>query len=396
MTPKQGPRDAPETPHAAVASNAGAHALAGTSGALVILSANPIHDTGGGQRSAQLALEFLERAWAVLFVSHGQVTETVDLGLSYPHPRLVRASLTEVVAPSGAGIIDAFLAADEAVVVTQVPVPAWLPVLSRARRAGAVCVYDLIDEWGPELGAEWFRPRDERRVAAASQVLVATVPALRRRLLRSGRPVYTLPNAFNAHLFRADRAAPRPRDLPQGPVALYVGALWGGWMDWALVSRAARALPELSFVFVGDDRGEGRGLPDNCRFLGLKPQTSLPPYLAHAAVGMLPWRSDHVTQASSPLKVYEYIAMGLPVVAQALEHLREIPGLTPCADPDAFVAALDRAVNGGVSPELRASMADFAARSTWARRVDDLLELTRAARPARGGLIERLRRILGI
>lgn len=176
-------------------------------------------------------------------------------------------------------------------------------------------------------------------------------------------------------------------------MALYVGALWGGWMDWALVDRAARALPHVSFVFVGDHRGEGAGLPGNCAFLGLKAQGDLPAYLAHARVGILPWKDDAVTQATSPLKVYEYVAMGLQVAAPDLEPLRGIPGVRRCADPPAFVTAVAEAVAAGPDDDTRAAMASFAAGQAWPRRVDALLALAEGARsrPTPGvGLLGRL------
>jgi hypothetical protein len=150
----------------------------------VILSANPIHDTGGGQRSAQLALELLDRDWAVLFVSHGKVTETVDLGMTYDHPRLRSVVLHEVTADGGAAIVDPFLGHGRSIVVTQVPVRAWEPVLARARAKGAVTVYDCIDRWDSELGRGWYRAGAERRIAQASDVLVASATELIHHLER--------------------------------------------------------------------------------------------------------------------------------------------------------------------------------------------------------------------
>lgn len=368
--------------------------------AAVILSANPIHDTGGGQRSAQIALELLERDHAVLFVSHGRVTETVDLGLSFDHPRLVQTSLADVGGRRGRAVLDPFLAHPRSLVLTQIAVPSWLPVLRSARRMGAVSVYDLIDEWESELGRGWYRRGTERRVAALSHLLVATAPSLQRRLReRTRRPAALLPNGFNSRVFRPSAAYARPHDLPGGPVALYVGALWGGWMDWALVDRAARALPEVSFVFVGDHRGEGAGLPGNCAFLGLRAQGDLPAYLAHARVGILPWKDDALTQATSPLKVYEYVAMGLQVAAPRLEPLEGIPGVRRCADPPAFVAAVAEAVAGGPGAATRAAMASFAEGQAWPRRVDALLALAEGARARPtpgGGLLGRLGRWLAL
>jgi glycosyltransferase involved in cell wall biosynthesis len=356
-------------------------ATAGARQCAVLLSANPMHDTGGGQRSAQLALELLDRGFAVLFVSHGEVTETVDLGLRFDHPRLVEASLREVLDDvskgDGVAALDIFLGVERALVLTQVPVREWEPALAKARAAGAVTVYDCIDLWNSELGRGWYRRGAEEDVARRSTVLVASAPELVQHVeLMAEREAHLLPNAYNSRIFRPDAAAPRPEDLPQGgSVALYVGALWGGWLDWDLVRRAAEALPETRFVFVGDHRKEGRGLPANCVFLGLRPQRSLPGYLAHADVAFLPWSANAVTQATSPLKIYEFVAMGLPVVAPALETLRGIPGVMLTQGEAGFIDALRETRRSRLTPEVRAAMSAFAARSSWVQRVDELLSV---------------------
>lgn len=357
-----------------------------------------MHDTGGGQRSAQIALELLARGWAVLFVSHDRVTETVDLRLSFKHPRLLECGLEVALRESGHETLRAFLRHPDAIVITQIPVRSWLPILSLARTTGAVRVYDLIDEWDSELGYGWYRRGAERRVLARSDVVVATAPSLQRHLAaRSSRPVAMLPNAFNHRIFSPHREYGRPTDLPDDPVALYVGSLWGSWMDWDLLQAAALALPSVSFVFIGDHRTEGAGLPANCRFLGLKAQSDLPAYLRHASVALLPWKNDRVTQATSPLKVFEYVAMGLRVVAPALEPLSGIPGVIPCTGAPAFEEALRDAVTTAPTAAEREGMTAFAAAHSWDRRVDALLSLVAQARRTRGtpSLRERLRELTG-
>jgi glycosyltransferase involved in cell wall biosynthesis len=362
-----------------------ASAADGAAGVLVILSANPIQDTGGGQRSAQIALELLVRDFAVVFVSHGKVTETVDLDLRYDHARLVQLELSEALEPRLHASIEAVLALPAAILLTQVPVSSWLSMIEAGRAAGAAAVYDCIDRWDSELGRGWYRAEDELRVADASTHLIASAYELVDHLERlTGREVSLIPNAFNARLFGLDPiGAEAPSDLPESDrVAIYVGALWGGWLDWTLVRKAADAHAETAFVFVGDHRSEGRGLPANCHFLGLKPQTDLPSYLRRADVAFLPWKVDDVTRATSPLKIYEFVAAGLPVVAPEIEPLREIPGVRLCRDADAFVAAIGSEGRGAVTDPLRAEMRSFSERSSWARRVDHLLRLPADERAA--------------
>lgn len=365
-----------------------AAAAEGAAGAVALLSANPIHDTGGGQRSAQLALELLERDFAVVFVSHGRVTETVDLGLRYDHPRLVRAPLDALARTGAAEALGPLWRRPTALVLTQVPVRAWLPVLDAARAGGAVEIYDCIDRWDSELGRGWYDVRAEREIARRADLLVASAPALVEHVERlARREALLLPNAYNARLFRPG-APPlaRPADLPRAErTALYVGALWGGWMDWDLADAVARAHPGTSFVFVGDHRREGRGLPGNCAFLGLRAQAELPAYLAAADLAFLPWSADSVTQATSPLKVYEFIAMGLPVVAPDIEPLRGIPGVTLRTDPSGFVEAVGGVDRERLDGDSRAAMERFANASSWGARVDRLLaEVERARAPVAG------------
>jgi glycosyltransferase involved in cell wall biosynthesis len=353
------------------------HASRECAGAVVILSANPMRDTGGGQRGAQLALELLERAWCVVFVAHGEVTETVDLGLRFDHPRLVEMPLATARSREGRRALRAIAAAPRRLIVTQVPVAAWLRTLIELKELGATAVYDLIDRWDSELGRGWYRPRAERRIAAASDVLAASAPSLARDLeARTGRPVHLLPNAFNARVFDPDASYPRPPLLPEGGrVALYVGALWGGWMDWGLVRRLASELPDTTLVFVGDHRGEGAELPARCVFTGLEPQAALPAWLAHADVAFLPWEVGPVTQATSPLKVYEFLAVGLPVVAPDLEPLRGLPGVRLARGADALVRAVAETDRATLAPEVREAMRTHAAKSSWAVRLDRLLTL---------------------
>ena len=366
-------------------------AARGASGRAILLSPNPMHDTGGGQRSAQMARELLARDWFVAFVAHGHVTETVDLTDRFEHPRLAHLSLQEWATGAGRRALRSLLEGGLTIAIGEVPVAEWLPTVRAVSRRGGVSVFDLIDQWNSELGWGWYKSSVESRVARASDVLVASAPALVAHLERvTGRSPRLLPNAFNQRIFGPGPHA-RARDLPDlpdgTPIALYVGSLWGSWMDWPLVRRIAHEAPDVAFVFVGDYRGEGGALPANCHFLGLKPQGELPGYLAHADVAFLPWTVDAVTQATSPLKVYEFVAMGLRVVGPPLEPLAGIPGLRAAEGTDAFVRAIRDATRQPLVPDERAAMAAFSERNSWAARIDALLALTSAAgaaaRPSR-------------
>jgi glycosyltransferase involved in cell wall biosynthesis len=341
----------------------------------------PIDDTGGGARWTQIALELIRRHFLVVFIHKFPKYERVDLNLSVRHPNLVAASLDGFRWERFEKQHAALLSARPVTALAELPLAGFLPLLEEVRGLGGVTVYDLLDDWATSLGGEWYTEASEQQVIETSAVLVATAPALQERLeRRSGRAVRLLPNAVNSFLFDPGRFYPAPADLPPGAWrAIYTGALWGEWFDWELLLRTARAYPQAAVVVIGDYAGQCPDPPPNLHFLGLKAQRDLPAYLAHAQVALLPWRITPITQATSPLKVYEYIAMQKPVVAPDLRPLHGLPGVSLIQGAEAFIAEVGAAAYRRVDEE---AAIRFVNENDWQKRVADLLALAQAARQA--------------
>ena len=125
---------------------------------VLILSAVPMYDIGGGSRSAQLALEMLRRGVNVDYVSVFPSYESEDIGLRFIHPRLAEFRLDEYMSLYRSRLPDA-----GGWILVQVPSKEIMRVLSElARRGWSVC-YDIIDRWSDRsLGGDWFDQRLER------------------------------------------------------------------------------------------------------------------------------------------------------------------------------------------------------------------------------------------
>jgi GT2 family glycosyltransferase len=348
-------------------------------GTFFILSGVPIDDTGGGARCTQIALELLRERFAVVFVSRFPKYESRDLNLRILHPNLFVRTLDEFVWDAFAQQYSPLFDGKPLAALVEFPLDDFVPVIRSLRARGGVVVYDLIDAWDTTLGSGWYSKAVEKEIVQSSQVLVATVPVLAERLGEmSGRRVALLPNAVNARLFNPARSHPRPADLPRARwTAIYVGALWGEWFDWDLLARLAHTHREAAIVVIGDYRGQCPNAPVNLHFLGLKPQSALPAYLAYADVAIIPWEISAITQATSPLKMYEYLAMHLPVVAPDLEHLRGIPGVLLARDADEFVACVGQAREMEF-PLPRVNR--FVAENNWQARVNQLVQSVDEAR----------------
>jgi len=348
-----------------------ARQFAHVSGVTFMLSGVPIDDTGGGARGTQIALEAMRRGNLVVFVHKYPKQESVDLQIDYSSRNLLHFSAEDFDWKAFYYEHRALLEKKPLQVILEFPFPDYLPIVRDLKKRGATVVYDLIDEWNTSLGGDWYSPEGEQAVIDNSDVLSASAPSLVQRLeAASGRQVLFLPNAVNLHVFDRSREYPCPTDLPQGePRILYIGALWGEWFEWDLIKELAQAYPKAATVLIGDYHGQRPDVEAVATFLGLKPQTELPAYLAHSDVAIIPWEISPITQATSPLKVFEYVTMGVPVVAPDLDPLKDIPYVFLSKDRQHFIENIRRAravkVDGHV-------VDGFAQQNSWTARLDAL------------------------
>ncbi|MFA5951865.1 MAG: glycosyltransferase [Hyphomicrobium sp.] len=348
---------------------------------VVILSGVPFTDSGGGQRCSQLAMALARRNRKVVFVNiypsfeeRKKVYFDADLSLFEFY------ALRDFDADELAGRYDGFETI-RLLIIAEFPHPSLLPVIEilNARFKGrTTTVYDYIDNWQTSLGWEWYSEAIEERFIRKSDLLVASARTLRDRLAeRSGRDVALIANAVNDQLFDRRLDLGRPTDLPNGrKIVLYTGAMWGDWFDWELMRSCASSLPEFDFVLIGGvdpaRQAEVSQALQNVHFLGLKPQRDLPAYLLHSDVGIIPFIPGDVTNFVNPLKVYEYVAMALPVVATQMIELAGIPGVTIATTTGEFIEALKRRSSEEAPVK---DMDRFTKLNNWDSRIDHLLRL---------------------
>ncbi|MFE5670509.1 glycosyltransferase [Agromyces sp. NPDC056523] len=219
-----------------------------------------------------------------------------------------------------------------------------------AERSGWPTLYDITDDWLAADRAESERRRaaaNESRLLALAREVVVCSPELQRRK-GADRPVALIPNAVDADAYR--RAAPRPADLPGGPIALYLGTVHPDRIDVDLCEETARALGDAgTLVLVGPNLLAGdqatRLGNAGARLLGPRPRDAVIGYLQHADVLVVPHVVTEFTDSLDPIKLYEYQAVGRPVVSTPVAGFRDAddPRIT-IASGEAFAAAVGAAV----------------------------------------------------
>ncbi|HET8775361.1 MAG TPA: glycosyltransferase [Thermoanaerobaculia bacterium] len=259
-----------------------------------------------------------------------------------------------------------------AAAVSILQIPTWTRAAEEARaRLGWKIVYDCMDEWKNFPGIRDEMIREEKRLVAAADVVTVSAARLFEKW-KSAHPVLVR----NAADFDFYASAPREDLLGdvRRPVVGYFGAI-ASWFDVRLVRLAATERPDYTFVLIGGvfnaNVAELERLP-NVRLLGQQPYAHMPSYLASFDACMIPFVDDEITAATDPVKFYEYVSLGKPVVATPMPELAPYGELLYIAStPAEFMARLDEAV-GENDPALAARRVALARENTWTVRAETL------------------------
>ena len=245
--------------------------------------------------------------------------------------------------------------------------------------SATLTVYDCMDELANFAFAPPEMKQREAELMARADVVFTRGLALH-EAKRSLHPnVHAVPSSVDTPFFaqaRGLQTSPRELAWVPHPRAGYCGVL-DERVDWALIGQAARARPNVQFVFVGPfAKMDQRDAPQspNIHYLGARPYESLPAYLAAFDVGIMPFALNAATQFISPTKTPEYLAAGLPVVSTPIRDVIEPYGrlglVSIAHDVQEFVSQLDRMIAEGKQAHCAARDAYLVAISwdaTWRR-----------------------------
>ncbi len=257
------------------------------------------------------------------------------------------------------------------------------------------CVDDLAAQ--PCMPVPLIQREEERLCRICDQVFVTSLELLHTRSPFNPHIRYDPNVADVAHFARArDRSGPVPMDLqnlPVGPRLGFVGAVSGYKLDLELLARLARHRPDVQLVLIGRV-GEGDPGTDlqlfqgliNVHLLGPRPYEQLPDYLRGFDLALLPSPINAYTRSMFPMKFFEYVAAGVPVVATDLPALQDQAHLAQlCSDTESFLTAVDRLLAdppglGARTPVPLQNLPDWC---SYSRRTQSMLdELHRRLHPA--------------
>ena len=244
-----------------------------------------------------------------------------------------------------------------------------------------VVVYYCVDEYSQFTGANRTAALDmERRLMEKADLVVVSASRLYETKHTVNPNTVLITHGVDVDHFRKACLAetPIPEDavtLP-GPVIGFYGLL-EDWVDLDVIRYMATARPGWSFLMIGEVKTDISALRklSNVHFPGRRPYASLPGYCRKFDIAVLPFIVNELTLAANPLKVREYLAAGLPVVATPLPEVVKLGDLVRMATtPAEFLGQCDALLKDGRrGPDLSVSHQMDA--ESWDGKVEVLSDL---------------------
>jgi glycosyltransferase involved in cell wall biosynthesis len=250
-------------------------------------------------------------------------------------------------------------------------------------------VYHCVDRWSAFQDYDAAQmARCEEEICRTADLVLASAEDLAERCRSYGATVHYVPHGVDhAHFAAALADAPLPLDLQPivGPRVGFFGLIHE-WVDLDLIAALADRLP-YSFVLIGDSNQDLRPLlaRPNVFHLGRKPYAELPAYCRGFDAAIVPFRISELTRSVNPIKLREYAAAGLPVVATALPEISRCADIAACVTTeDEWEPALRLAVARGADRNARLAQSARVADQDWDHvclRIEALVQAALEANP---------------
>lgn len=249
-----------------------------------------------------------------------------------------------------------------------------------------VLVYRMFDDVGQFKPEPVTINRVEARLCRQADMVFATARRLVDKAQQYTERVHYLPNGVDFDLFNAPDVT-QPDDLAQipSPRVLYVGAI-PHWFDFELLVFLTEQLADYSFVLVGPTLGptsvaenvQKLARRENVYALGARPFLEIRRYMRFSDVGLVPFVPNELTHAISPIKMFEYFASGLPVVAPRLDEIeRSHSPAMLYTDREECVALIAQAVRE--KARLAPAAIEFGRANSWRKRYQEVREQIEAS-----------------
>ena len=244
-------------------------------------------------------------------------------------------------------------------------------------------IYEYVDHLDAKIvghdALEKLEAKKKRAFAGNADIVLASANKLFEEAKESGDQVLVslVPNGVDIAFFDAISESLRcPPELAEFKakhkfIVGYFGAV-APWLWYDVINPLVEQSPEIGFVLIGPDYNHGlKNLQrrSNLLLTGAVSYTDLPHYSNEFDVALIPFEPGEIAKTTSPLKLFEYFAMGKPVVVTAdMAECVQYEGVFPASNLQEFKHAISQALIAGSDGNFVQTILNNARSNSWEKR----------------------------
>ena len=329
------------------------------------------------QRPQQLALKFSELCY-LFFYCTGNIYDRVS-GFKTINDNLYITNQYELLIQNLSEFVFIIHSAH--------PTPSLEEIEKLREKENVIIIYEYIDEIHPDISGisvDHMVRRHKQLLEKADCVLASADTLYEEAVMVRKKNTYFIPNGVDYNHFHIKKNYNKiPSDIKSmvnkgNPIIGYYGAL-AKWFDYELVKEMAKKRPNYEIVLIGWDydgsmRNQGLEKFKNIHYLGIKKYPILPKYAVWFDVATIPFVLNKITESTSPIKIFEYMALGKPIVTTDLRECRKYKSILIGKDYEHFIENVDKALELRDDPAYLELLDKEAKENTWESRVKKIDE----------------------
>jgi len=250
----------------------------------------------------------------------------------------------------------------------------------------SLIVYDCIDKMDTFIKNKKLKVIInclEEKLTKEATFVTCVSKALQQFLSQYKQDVFLIKNGVNLELYQNIKFKDFGLD-PQIKKIGFIGAI-GDWVDVNLINEAAKKLQNIQFYWIGPlitNNANDLVKNKNTSYLGVYPAADIPALIQNLDICLLPFKLSNTAKYANPVKVYEYLALGKPVLARYYPELKEEFGdlIYYYQNKQEFIELAHKILSKQESPDLIEERKQFARNNSWQMRVQQFNNLLQSYR----------------
>ena len=255
---------------------------------------------------------------------------------------------------------------------------------------GFKIIYEYIDELSDEISGhlpDFVYDRHKNIIEDKSNIAVGSADKLIEEIeeIRGKENVAMITNGvqYDHWQYRGDEVPEKLKDIVSkgNPIIGYFGAL-AKWFDYELLKKVAKERPNYEIVLIGflyDNSFKDSKIDEleNVHYLGIVDYKELNQYSQYFTISTIPFLLNDITESTSPVKLFEYMAMGHPIVTTDMRECRKYKSVLIGKSHEDFIEKLDFALTLDKKDEYYNYLKEEALANTWREKaaiLDRLIE----------------------